>query len=220
MNVLFYPFHLCHERTLQQLLAEYQQVHFRDYMALQLSPMMGTLAYPDRMGDDHPELLNAGRIVQGHSVNGAMNQDVVTAVNRDLADQPWRSYFHESLHHNPQFQRGLVTFAQDPHGRSTKPVDSIGLAKLQQPEWEFTPFTVEALKTLSGRRLSQEENDRYEYGFALLKTAASLMYTIQLCQQWHLDAATDSASHHQLLTRTCERDKVSLMNRYIKREGY
>ncbi len=220
MNVLFYPFHLCHERTLQQLLADFEQVHFRDYMALQLSPMMGTVAYPDRMGDDYPDLLNTGRIVQGHSVSGTMSADVVTAVNQDLGDQRWRSSFHEALLHNLQFQRGLVTFAQDSQRRSTKPVDSIGLLKLQQPEWEFTPFQVEMIKALSGKRLSGEEHDRYEYGFALIKTAASLSYTIHLCQDMNLDSATDSASHHDLLMKTCERNHVTLINHLIQREGY
>ena len=220
MNVLFYPFHLCHERTLEQLLAEYEHVHFRDYMALQLSPMMGTMAYPDRMGDDYPELLRTGRIVQGHSVIGAMSPDVVTAVNRDLDDQRWRASFHEALLHDLQFQRGLVTFSQDGQGRSTKPTDSIGLLKLQQPEWEVMPFQVEMIKALSGKRLSGEEHDHYEYGFALVKTAASLIFTIHLCQQMNLGAATDSASHHQLLMRTCERDHLTLSNRLVRREGY
>lgn len=49
-NVLYYPFHLCHERTLQRLLEEYGSIHFRDYMALQLTRMSGTTAYADRMG--------------------------------------------------------------------------------------------------------------------------------------------------------------------------
>ena len=75
--------------------------------------MVGTLAFPDRMGDDYPELLIVGRIVQGHSVSGPMSPDIVAAVNWDLEDTIWRSCFHEALKSNPQFQRGLVTFAQD-----------------------------------------------------------------------------------------------------------
>ncbi|GJL65973.1 MAG: hypothetical protein NPIRA05_09440 [Nitrospirales bacterium] len=189
-------------------------------MALQLSPLMGTLAFPDRMGDDYPELLNAGRIVQGHSVSGTMSLNVVAAVDRDLADQLWRLSFHEAITHNQQFQRGLVTFAQDSQGRSTKPADPTGLLKLQRPEWKSTSFSVETITVLSGTRLSQEESDHYDYGLALIKTAVSLIYTIQLCQQMHLDAATDSACHHRLLTRTCERDNVTLTNRHIQRKGY
>nr|MBI3613820.1 hypothetical protein [Nitrospirota bacterium] len=105
---LYYPFHLCHERTLARLLDTYASVHFRDYMAMQLSPMSGTTAYVDRMGDAHGELVRAGRIVQGYSVSGAPDAEIVAAVNRDLADPIWRSLFHEALQENRRFQRGLL----------------------------------------------------------------------------------------------------------------
>jgi len=39
---LYYPFHLCSRDTLTHLLSAYALVHFRDYMALQLTPMCGT----------------------------------------------------------------------------------------------------------------------------------------------------------------------------------
>ena len=113
VNALFYPFHLCHERTLRLLLTHYEQIHFRDYMALRLSPMMGTVAVSDRMGDDYPELLHTGQIVQGHSVSGAMSLDMMAAVDRDLRDPTWRSCFHERLRSNPQFQRGFVRPSDD-----------------------------------------------------------------------------------------------------------
>ena len=109
MNALYYPFHLCHDRTLARLLADYSIVHFRDFMALQLTPMVGTTAFPDRMGDDHPELLKAGRIVQGHNVSGAMSSETSNAVNRDLADAQWRGLFQESLLNNYRFQRGFIS---------------------------------------------------------------------------------------------------------------
>ncbi len=189
-------------------------------MALQLSSMVGTLAFPDRMGDDYPELLEAGRIVQGHSVSGVMSTDMVTKVNQDLKDQQWRSSFHEALTSNQQFQRGLVTFAQDHEGRSTRPADLNALLQLQQAEWEHECFEIETVKTLSEKRLSQEASYCYEYGFALIKTSASLVYTIQLCQQLNVVAATDSSAHHQLLSRTCQRDSIALHNHCIPREGY
>ena len=44
-NALFHPFHLCAPHTLEALLARYDAVHFRDYMALRLTPLMGTTAY-------------------------------------------------------------------------------------------------------------------------------------------------------------------------------
>src|SRR5690348_522434 len=58
---LYYPFHLCHQRTLERLLEKHTAVHFRDYMALQLTAMAGLTAYADRMGDQHPDLVRLGR---------------------------------------------------------------------------------------------------------------------------------------------------------------
>ncbi len=220
MDALFYPFHLCHERTLNRLLELYDRVQFRDYMALQLTPLVGTVAYADRMGDEYLELLKTGRIVQGHSVSGIMSPDVVTAVDRDLADPIWRASFHEALNTNRQFQRGLVTFAQDSQGQSTTPGDPAALLELQRAEWKDVPYDVERVTALSRERLSEEESYSYDYGFALIKTSASLIYTIKLCRDLEAVAVTDSVSHHQLLARTCFRDNINLENNYVKREGY
>lgn len=220
MNALYYPFHLCHARTLDLLLETYQIVHFRDFVALQLTPMMGTTAFPDRMGDYHPDFLKAGRIAQGHSLSGALSPESVDSVNRDLADPQWRGLFQESLVHDHRFQRGL--FANPKEGR-IQPSDS-----LPEPEWlQFnemgwveSSFEVEIVRTLSRQRLQGEEAARFEYGWALIKTAASLIYTIQLCHQINVHAVTDSSAHHGLLARTCEREGIFLENSHRKREGY
>jgi len=92
-QALYYPFHLCHERTLMRLLDSYTSVHFRDYMALQLTQLSGTTAYADRMGGFHEALFKAGRIVQGYNVSGALDAEAIAAVNRDLADSTWRGSF-------------------------------------------------------------------------------------------------------------------------------
>jgi len=220
MDALYYPFHLCHEQTLHQLLDNYPRVHFRDFMALQLTPFMGTTAFPDQMGDDYPDLLKSGRIVQGHDVSGPLSPAITTAINQDLADPLWRSIFHQALRHDRRFQRGLFPFSQDSQGRSTVANDSAVLSAFQQPEREFAPFTVEIIKVMSRRRLPENENLSFEYGFGLIKTSAALVYSIQLCQQFDLVAVTDSPSHHRLLERTCLRDTVDLTNICVKREGY
>src|SRR5262245_56022056 len=103
---LYYPFHLCHERTLARLLETYRAVHFRDYMALQLTPLSGTTAYQDRMGHYHPALVETGQIVQGYSVSGPLDADAVSAVDRDLMDKTWRNIFHDGLKNDRRFQRG------------------------------------------------------------------------------------------------------------------
>jgi hypothetical protein len=220
MDALYYPFHLCHEQTLQQLLEDYPRVHFRDFMALQLTPFMGTTGFPDRMGDYYPDLLESGRIVQGYDVSGRLSPEIATAVNRDVADPYWRSIFHEGLRNDRGFQRGLVAFSQDSQGRSSVATDSAVLSAFQQPEREFAPYTVETLQAMSRRPLPENDNLDFEYGFGVIKTSAALVYSIQLCHQLNLAAVTDSAAHHQLLARTCHRDSLNLPNVYVKREGY
>ncbi len=220
MNALYYPFHLCHEQTLHQILKDYSHVHFLDFMALQLTPLMGATGFPDRMGDYYSDLLESGRIIQGHDVSGLLSPAMVTGVNQDLADPLWRSIFHEALKDDRRFQRGLVSFSQDSQGRSSVPTDSALLVAFQQPEREFVPYTVETLQAMSRRRLPERENLAFEYGFGLIKTSAALLYSIQLCGQLGLVAVTDSPGHHQLLTRTCLRDSVELSNFCVKREGY
>ena len=220
MDALYYPFHLCHEQTLHQILKDYSPVHFLDFMALQFTPFMGSTGFPDRMGDYYPELLKSGRIIQGHDVSGSLSPTMVTAVNQDLADPLWRSIVHGALKDDRRFQRGLVAFSQDSQGRSSVPTDAALLAAFQQPEREFVSYTVETLQAMSRRRLAEQENLRFEYGFGLIKTSAALIYSIQLCQRLGLVAVTDSPAHHQLLIRTCRRDNVGISNFCVKREGY
>ena len=220
MNALYYPFHLCHELTLHRLFIDYHQVHFRDYMALQLTPLSGTMAFPDRMGDYYPEVLEAQRIVQGYEVSGPMNSEVISAVNRDLEDPLWRSSFHEALKRDYRFQRGLFGAFPDKDARDSGSTNPSFLAELTDPEWETVSCTVETVQALSGKRLAEKEEIRYEYGWALIKTSAALVYTIRLCHRHNLVAATDSEAHHALLARTCTRDRIHLSNHCIQREGY
>ena len=220
MNALFYPFHLCHDRTLERLLTDYQIVHFRDFMALQLTPMMGTTAFSDRMGDYHPECLKAGRILQGYDLSGSIKPETVLAVNRDLTDGQWRHLFQEALLNNRRFQRGLFADPQDSKTQQGHTQHDPEWLQFCEMEWENTPFDVAMVQIMSRHRLQGKEATRFEYGWALIKTAASLIYTIQLCHQLNLVAATDSASHHRLLAQTCERDQIDLENSCVKREGY
>ena len=212
MNALYYPFHLCHVRTLEALLANYHTAHFRDFMALQLTPMMGTTAYPDRMGDYHPEHLQAGRIIQGYNVSGALGPETIRAVDRDLIDPQWRRLFQSFMLKNTRFQRGLFGEFQ------TKGTGS--LETLPEPEWHqflhetwaTRAFEVHEVQNQSQQRLHGEKAAQFEYGWALIKTSASLVYTIQLCRQHRLIAVTDSPAHYDLLNRTCKRDNIGLEN--------
>jgi hypothetical protein len=220
MHALYYPFHLCHDHTLERLLANYQAVHFRDFMALQLTPMMGTTAFPDRMGDYHPETFKAGRIVQGYNLSGSMKPETMSAVNRDLVDHPWRGLFQASLLNDRRFQRGLFADPQDSNAQPPNVQHDPEWLQFQGMEWADRPFQVETVQTLSRQRLQGEEAAYFEYGWAMIKTSASLIYTIQLCHQLNLVAVTDSSAHYQLLARTCAREQIDLENSNVNREGY
>ncbi|MCS6318514.1 MAG: hypothetical protein H8K05_12230 [Nitrospira sp.] len=111
-NAIFHPFHLCALQTLELLLTRYDTVHFRDYMALRLTPMRGLTAYQDRMGDDHPLLVASGRLVQGYPVSGPLDDTAVAAIDRDLGDSRWRTLFHT----------GSATIGGFSAGSSTSPM--------------------------------------------------------------------------------------------------
>jgi len=219
-SALYYPFHLCHEQTLTRLLNDYPSVHFRDYMALQLTKMSGTTAYADRMGDRHAELVKNGRIVQGHSVSGPLDQDMTAAVNRDLADAVWRERFHRALINDRRFQRGLFELMHGMLiGGTLMPGPAAWLRLIEEPR-RLQPYSVEMLQKLSGGRLDLNEGYDYEYAFALVKTSAALHYTVRLTVQHDLEAATDSRAHYDLLDRIRTRDQLMFQHRWIAREGY
>lgn len=217
---LYYPFHLCHEHTLQQLLARYQSVHFRDYMALQLTPMSGTTAYMDRMGTEHPELVAAGRIVQGYSVSGPMDAQLSTAVDDDLADPGWRDLFHEALREDRRFQRGVFDFSHAVRISDSLIPGPAALLRLVEVQRKTLPYSVRTLKEWSVRSLTTEEGYDFEYALALVKTSASLTYTVRLASRHGLEAVTDSEPHFRLLQRTCGREGRNLANQLIPRKGY
>ena len=220
MHVLFYPFHLCHERTLDQLLRDYQTVHFRDFMALQLTTRSGMTAFPDRMGDYYPDRLQTGRIVQGYPVSGPLSQAMTILVNRDLTDHQWRSIFHLALESDRRFQLGLFRPQDEQDNESPKTPNPSLLSTLSQSGWESKRYHVETLQDLSRKRLAGDLEILFDYGMALLKTSASLQYTIQLCRQHNLVAATDSRAHAELLWTTCKRENISLSNHCVSRQGY
>ena len=215
-RVLFYPFHLCHERTLQWLLERYAQVHFRDYMAIQISPLCGTTAFPERMGDSFPDLLASGRLVQGHNVSGPLNPDTCIAVDHDLADSTWRALFHRALGENRRFQRGLFDGADMTRRDNNGSDEQALMVRLKDTSFETTPFTVAGIRELSRWRTIGREGDLFDYGLALLKTSASLVYTVQLATAGQLAVATDSRAHFALLARFVQRTGVMIENRSVE----
>ena len=214
-SALFHPFHLCAPQTLKALLSLYQTIHFRDYMALRLTSMAGTTAYQDRMGDSYPDLVETGRLVQGHRVSGPLDQAALDAVNRDLADPDWRTVFHEALSNDRRFQRGLFDLTHSMRiGQSLVPGPA-ALLRLLESSRALYPCAVTRIQRLAGQALTLEEAYEFEYGMALLKTSASQVHTIRLARAHDLLPVTDSHSHHTLLGHTLRRDNVDLGNAYI-----
>ncbi len=205
-DVLFHPFHLCAPRTLELLLQRFHRIHFRDYMALRLTPLMGTTAYNDRMGDGHPDLVTTGRIVQGHPVSGALESGAVTWIDRTLVDRTWRRRWHQALTEDRRFQRGLFDLTHAMRiGQQTVPGPAALLRLLDQGFVEAS-YTVETVRRQSRPVRSLEAGYAFEYGLALLKTAAAEFHTVRLATAHGLVAVTDSASHHDLLALTLERE--------------
>jgi hypothetical protein len=208
-QALYYPFHLCPEHTLTRLLGRYDAVHFRDYMALQLTSTIGTTAYSDRMGQFHAGLVRDGRIVQGYNVSGPLDADMVQSVDRDLADAQWRLLFHEAVRSDRRFQRGLFDFSHGMRiGRTLVPGPA-ALLELAQLSRGSQPCSAQVVHDLSRKGGSLADSYDFEYGFALVKTAAALIYTVRLCCEHRLEAVTDSPSHFVLLERTRTRDALA-----------
>jgi hypothetical protein len=189
-------------------------------MALQISPMSGTTAYMDRMGDRHGDLVKDGRIVQGYHVSGPLDVEMVASVNRDLADPAWRSQFHRALTDDRRFQRALFDLSHAMVIGGSAVPGPAALLRLIEDERARRPVSVQGLQGMSRRRLALEEGYDCEYALALVKTSAALAYTIKLSLQHKLDAVTDSESHFLLLERTKLRDGQAFVNRLVPREGY
>jgi hypothetical protein len=205
-EVLFYPFHLCHQETLGRLLRRFHAVHFRDFMALQLTPFSGMTAFHDRMGDSLPELVSSGRLVQGYDVSGPIPPDVAAAIDHDLDDQVWRSLFHAALRADVRFQRGLFQVPRVGH--------------LTDDRLQVDSYSIERVRALSAQTDRPIREGDFEYGLALVKTSASLVYTYRIALMHGLQVATDSSAHYSLLERSCRRELLSVGNHLLLRKGY
>lgn len=60
----------------------------------------------------------------------------------------------------------------------------------------------------------------YEYGLALVKTAASLVYTQTLALTNQLEPVTDSPAHFALYAQSCIRESWPKTNLLLIRAGY
>lgn len=219
-RALYYPFHLCHPETLQRLLARFASIHFRDFMAIQLTPMSGLTAFHERMGSDFPDLLATGRLVQGYDVSGPLSLDLIADIDRDLAQKAWRRLFHQSLCLDRRFQRGLFDVAHRMLIGTTPVPGPAALLNLMDDAWQRRPFSVGTITALSAAHLTIEEEYQFEYGLALIKTSAALAYTIRLATKHHLVPVTDSPTHFRLFEQSMRTNGRIYNHHLVVRQGY
>ncbi len=217
---LFYPFHLCHPETLARLLTRFATVHFRDFMALQLTPMSGITAFQDRMGMSFPDLVESGRLVQGYDVSGPLSPTVAAAVDRDLHDPLWRAHFHNAFRRDRRLQRGLFEPSHSLRIGDNLVAGPAALLHLMDNSFSQQAYDLDRVRELSRRRLTLEEGYHFEYGLALVKTSASLVYTQTLALAHQLQPVTDSPAHFALYAQSCLRENWLRTNHLLIRVGY
>jgi hypothetical protein len=161
---LFYPFHLCHERTLAVAAGAVSASAFPGLYGHPSQSVLRDNSLSRTMGDAFPDLLASKRLVQGYNVSGPLTPDTCIAVDRDLTDSTWRGLFHRALVENRRFQRGLFdgTDITGRHndGHAEQPL----MGRLKDVSFETTPFTVAGIRQLSRRRLIGRDADLFDYG--------------------------------------------------------
>ena len=76
------------------------------------------------------------------------------------------------------------------------------------------------VRGLPNSSLTLEEGYEFEYGLALVKTSASLVYTQTLALAHQLQPVTDSFSHFALYANSCIREHWPKTNHWLIRTGY
>ena len=79
---------------------------------------------------------------------------------------------------------------------------------------------IQMLNTKNAAPLELDPGYRLEYGVALIKTSASLIYTDRLARAHLLQTATDSPAHFALFEHAERRDNRAWANHLIVRQGY
>ena len=219
-HALFYPFHLCHPETLARLLTRFATVHFRDFMALQLTPMSGVTAFQDQMGMSFPDLIESGRLIQGYDVSGPLSSTVAAVIDRDLQDPLWRACFHKALRQDRRLQRGLFEPSHSLRIGDSLVPGPAALLRLMDDLFRQQAYDLDQVRALSKRNSTLEEGYHYEYGLALVKTSASLVYTQTLALAHQLQPVTDSPAHFTLYAQSCVRENWLRTNHLLIRAGY
>lgn len=201
-------------------MTRFATVHFRDFMALQLSSLSGMTAFQDRMGMSFPDLIESGRLVQGYDVSGPLPLPVAAAIDRDLHDPLWRARFHMALRQDRRLQRGLFEPSHSLRIGDCLVPSPAALLRLMDDSFRQHTYDLDQVRKLSKRSLTLEDGYHCEYGLALVKTSASLVYTQTLALAHQLQPVTDSPSHFVLYAQSCVREHWPRTNHLLIRVGY
>jgi hypothetical protein len=205
---------------LARLLTRFATVHFRDFMAVQLTPMSGMTAFQDRMGMSFPDLIESGRLVQGYDVSGPLPPTVAATIDRDLHDPLWRVRFHTALCQDRRLQRGLFEPSHSLRIGDSLVPGPAALLRLMDDSFRQQAYDLSRVRALSKNSVTLEEGYHFEYGLALVKTSASLVYTQILALAHQLQPVTDSPSHFTLYAQSCVRENWLRTNHLLTRAGY
>jgi len=203
-----------------RLLTRFASVHFRDFMALQLTPMSGMTAFQERMGSSFQDLIEAGRLVQGYDVSGPLPSAVAAAVDRDLEDPLWRALFHRALCRDRRFQRGLFEPSHSLRVGDRLVPGPAALLHLMDDSFGQHAYDLDLVRSFSKSGVTLADGYHFEYGLALVKTSASLVYTQTLALAHQIQPVTDSRAHFALYAQSCLRENWPTINHLLIRTGY
>ncbi len=167
-----------------------------------------------------PDLVDSGRLVQGYNVSGPLSPALAAVIDRDLHDPLWRARFHHALRRDRRLQRGLFEPSHSLRIGDSLVPGPAALLHLMDDSFRQQANTFDQVRALSTRRLALEEGYHYEYGLALVKTAASLVYTQTLALANQLQPVTDSPAHFSLYAQSCVRENWPKSNLLLIRAGY
>ena len=94
------------------------------------------------------------------------------------------------------------------------------LLHLMDNSFSQQAYDLDRVRELSRRHLTLEEGYHFEYGLALVKTSASLVYTQTLALAHQLQPVTDSPAHFALYAQSCLRENWLRTNHLLIRVGY
>jgi len=145
---------------------------------------------------------------------------VAVAIDRDLHDPLWRTRFHTALRLDRRFQRGLFEPSHSLDIGGSLAPGPAALLRLMDNSFRQYPLDLDRVKILSNSLLTLEEGYLFEYGLALVKTSASLVYTQTLALAHQIQPVTDSPAHFSLYAQSCARENWPSTNYLLLRAGY